>query len=466
MIDTSENIQQEKILEIPVLREAVLQKILAGDEEALASFLQGYHPADIAEVLEDVDLDTQKFILKLLSLEMAAEVLGDVDPSSEEALLKNLDQMILVDILAEMSQDDAIDILGEMEPAQAQKLLRMMPREESLTLLKLLRYHPETAGGLMTAEFVAIPGTISAGVALDCVRDSGREAESIFYVYVVDKESRLEGVVSIRALVLAKPDTLVKNLLRSHPVSVRYDTDQEEVAACVSKYDLLALPVVDEENRLLGMVTIDDVLDVVEEEATEDILRMGGVTQHEFGEMSSIKTAAHRLSWLFITMVAGLLSATVLGFFEEVICQVVALVLFLPVIVGLAGNAGIQSVTVVNRGIALGEVDEDKDLDILFREFKTGVILGLACALILGTIAWLWQGATVNTPVVLGMVVGVSMFLSITMAVSMGTLAPLILRRFGVDPAIASGPFVTTTIDIFGLALYFGVATLCLSYLQ
>ena len=365
-----------------------------------------------------------------------------------------------------MSQDDAIDILGEMEPAQAQKLLRMMPRKESLTLLKLLRYHPETAGGLMTAEFVAIPGTISAGVALDRVRDSGREAESIFYVYVVDEANRLEGVVSIRALVLAQPATLVKNLLRSHPVSVHYETDQEEVAACVSKYDLLALPVVDEENRLLGMVTIDDVLDVVEEEATEDILRMGGVTQHEFGEMSSIKTAAQRLSWLFITMIAGLLSATVLGFFEEIISQVVALVLFLPVIVGLAGNAGIQSVTVVNRGIALGEVGKDKERGIFFRELKAGIILGLACALILGSIAWLWQGGvTVKTPAVLGMVVGISMFLSITMAVSMGTLAPLILRRFGVDPAIASGPFVTTTIDIVGLALYFGVATLCLSYL-
>ncbi len=446
-------------------KESMLEKIRDEDERSLSEFLKQSHPADIAEVLEDLDLPAQKRILKLLSLEMAAEVLGEVDPYSEEALLKNLDHMILVDILAEMSQDDAIDILGEMEPAQAQKLLRMMHKDDSDALLKLLRYHPETAGGLMTSEYVAIPNNCTVEQALELVRTSGREAESIFYVYVIDEIGCLQGVVSIRSLVLADPKNMVRDTINPLLVAVRYDTDQEEVASLVAKYNLLALPVVDEDNHLLGMVTVDDVLDVMEEEATEDMLRMAGVAQHEIGEMSPIKTAAHRLGWLFITMIAGLLSATVLDFFESTIHKVVALVLFLPVIIGLAGNAGIQSVTVVNRGMALGEVDKEEEVGIFMRELKAGLLLGVACALIMGGIAWVWQGNSVDTPYLLGVIVGVSMFLTITMAVSMGTVAPLVLRRFGVDPAIASGPFVTTSIDIVGLVLYFSIATICLSYL-
>jgi magnesium transporter len=328
-----------------------------------------------------------------------------------------------------------------------------------------MQYPEDTAGGLMTFEYVAIREDITAAKAIDVLRETAPDAETVYYVYVINIENQLVGVISLRELIIASPESLISDIMRRNVVSVPIDMDQEEVARIVSKYDFLAVPVVDHEKSLQGIITFDDVIDVIHEEASEDIYRMAGAPgeeeEEEEGFLLRIKASLKaRLPWLFVTMFGGLFSGKILSQFSGEISAVVALAFFIPLLTGMGGNVGTQSSTVTVRGIATGQIGNEDILRVILREALTGLAIGAILGVIVGGIASWWQ----NKPM-LGMVVGLAMLGNMFTAATMGTLVPLFFRRIGIDPAVASAPFISTAIDITGLVIYSVLATLLIAYL-
>jgi magnesium transporter len=338
-----------------------------------------------------------------------------------------------------------------------------MGHEDSKEVQGLLEYPEDTAGRLMNTDFFSLHEDTTVEEAIKQVR-AASEREMVFYIYVTDKEDRLVGVASLRQLLVVPPDTSLKKIMNPEVISVTTDTDQEEVARQVTRYNLLAIPVVDKENKLAGIITFDDVIDVMREEATEDILKMAGAgtPEEEFIlHTSSLNAARLRLPWLLTTLLGTMITASIVWIFRFTLHEVIALVTFLPVIAAMGGNIGVQSSTIVVRGLATGRVDLANLWKVVARELKVGTLMAIACGLALSLVAYLWHGH-----VMMGIVLGAAMFFAITVAAIMGTLVPVILKKLNFDPAIASGPFVTTANDITGIAIYLALATSLLHYLR
>lgn len=423
--------------------------------------LASMHPADLAELLQEMDVEESGLILKILDDEKAAMVLQEMDPGEQSSLVRFLGKERSSQILEEMFSDDVADLLGELPEAEAQELIDLM--EEGEDVQELLDYDEDTAGGIMTTEYIALEADLSAEKAILHLRETAPDAETIYYVYVVDNEEHLLGVLSLRDLIVASPQTPLKEIMKTKIISVNVNADQEKVAKVVAKYDLLAVPVIDQENHLLGIVTVDDVIDVIEQEATEDIYRLaGGIeTQDEDRIVLSLYHSVRaRLPWLLVTLVGGILSGSVIKNFTDILDSIVALAYFMPLIAGMGGNVGTQSSTLMVRGLATGQVDGENTWRNLFREVLVGLVIGFVCGLIVALVAYFWQGK-----VVLGFIVGTAMAANILSAAIIGTLVPLIFRRVGVDPAVASAPFISTTIDITGLSIYFTLTTLLIKNL-
>lgn len=419
------------------------------EEKEMAKYL---HPADMAEILRGLSPEKRKAFFDSLNPEVGAMVLRELDPISESELLAELDNREISEILDEMPSDDAADIVADLSKEKADQVLQLMEEEESTDVKKLLKYKEDTAGGIMTTEFVALNQELNIEEALQLLRKR-IEPGPIHYIYVVDDAQKLLGVLLIKKLIASGPDIKLKEIMNRDIINVHTDVDQEEVARIVSKYDLLAIPVVDHQDRLVGIVTVDDVIDVIEEEDSEDIFRMAGTDDEELSKKSIFRIAQIRLPWLAITLLGGLISCGLLKTFQFTLEKVLALVFFVPVIMGMGGNIGIQSSTIVVRGLATGNINLSRLGKVLLKEVRIGAIMGFACGVVVGTIAYfLERGLT------LGIVVGISMFIAITVAATMGALVPLIFKRLKIDPAIASGPFVTTSNDITGLIIYFILA--------
>jgi magnesium transporter len=300
----------------------------------------------------------------------------------------------------------------------------------------------------MTTQYFSLEDTCSVSEALQQLRRAG-QAETVFYVYVVDSEHRLAGVVSLRQLVMADPDSRLRSLMEKEVIRVRVDEPQEDIARLITRFDFLALPVVDGQGRMMGIVTVDDIIDVIGEEATEDILRLAGVHPDEMLDSSSRRTIRHRLPWLFVSWLGGLFASYIINVYAVTLQNLVVLAAFFPVIIGMGGNAATQSLAVAVRGLATGAIEPRGFLHALLREGRVGISLGAIYGVLLGAVAYVWQG----TPM-LGLVVGSAICASMTVAAVLGGLLPLVFARIGIDPAVASGPFLTTAIDIIGLAMY------------
>jgi len=338
-----------------------------------------------------------------------------------------------------------------------------MGHEDSQEVQDLLEHPKETAGRLMNTDFFSLPEQITVEEAIKQVR-AASEREMVFYIYVTDKEDRLVGVVSLRQLLVVPPDTPLQKIMNPEVISVTTDTDQEEVARQVTRYNLLAIPVVDKENRLVGIITFDDVIDVLREEATEDILKMAGAGTPEeeyILQTSSLGAARFRLPWLLTTLFGTMVTAGIVWFFRFTLHEVIALVTFLPVIAAMGGNVGVQSSTIIVRGLATGRIELASVWKVVARELKVGLLMGVTCGVILALVAYLWHG-----PAMLGVVLGAAMFFAIIVAATTGTLVPVVLKKLNIDPAISSGPFVTTANDITGLLIYLGLATYLLQHLK
>lgn len=450
--------------EVQILKEVRL--LLTEHDSAKAQvYLAQLQPADIAELLEDLEEEEQQWIVSLLDSETAALAINELDPEHGGELLGSLNEERVTEILEEMSFDDAADLLSELPDQEQNRYLEMLEKDDQQDVRELMNYREDTAGGLMTTEYVAIREDISAAKAIDELREIAPDAETVYYVYVINTENKLVGVISLRELIIANPQSKIKDILRTNIISVPVDMDQEEVARIVSKYNFLAVPVVDHDGALLGIITVDDVIDVIHEEATEDLYRLAGTTdeeaeeEEEFGVriLTSLKS---RLPWLFITMLGGLVSGQVLSGFSDKISAVVALSFFIPLLTGMGGNVGTQSSTVTVRGIAMGQIKTDNMLTVIFREALVGLSIGSVLGFLVGIFASLWQGKPM-----LGVCVGLAMLGNMLTAATMGTLVPIFFRKVGIDPAVASAPFISTAIDITGLLIYSTLATVLITYL-
>ncbi|MDO9536520.1 MAG: magnesium transporter [Bacillota bacterium] len=430
-------------------------------EKILRQIKDGMHPSDLVDLVDDLNDAQKKELFSLISNEEAALIIQEMEEFDQVSLIRLLTKHRASSILKEMAIDDATDLLGELHPEEAKDLLALI-EEEAEELRDLLRYPEDTAGGIMTTDFIALPEDLVAEDAITRLRELAPEAEIIYYVYVVDAQTKLSGVISLRDLIAAGDGTFLREIMFRNVISVPAHMDQEEVARVVARYDLLAVPVVDEEQRLLGIITVDDILDVIEEEATEDIYRLAGTgeVRGNILDASVFGIARKRVPWLLISLVGGLLSGFVIGVFEETLKSILILAIFIPVIMDMGGNVGTQSSTVFVRSLATGEIENDDVWRYFFREVKVGISMGVFNGIIIALVASLWQGIPM-----LGVVVGLAMFITISFAALIGTLVPMIFNHYGIDPAISAGPFVTTIKDVTGLLIYFYTASIFMKYL-
>jgi len=440
--------------------ELLFRELLEGeDDEAMRDLALDLSPGDLSEVLRPLSVEDTTRILRLLPADPLAEVLSEIDNRSLDALFTLLDIDEIADIIEEMPSDEAADVIGELDQDQAAEVLAAMEEEERSEVAELLQYEPETAGGLMGKEFTTCTEGQRAGEAVAALREVDEDdLEETHFVYVVDGRGRLTGRLPLIRLLLATPDTSVRDVMEPDPLYVGVELDQEEVASFFRIHDLITLPVVDDDMRLVGRITADDVLDVMEVEATEDISMLAGVSKEEFGEQSSLRVARSRLPWLLGALLGQLGAVLVMSHFEQSIESMVALTFYIPMIMATAGNIGIQTSSVVVRGLATGEVDYYHLGRHLMRELGTALMTGVAVAVAIFIISRMISGDPG-----LSTVLALSMLLVVLFAAMAGAGIPLMLHRFGIDPAVATGPFITTANDVVSMVIYLGLATLMLS---
>ncbi|MGI6705283.1 MAG: magnesium transporter [Clostridia bacterium] len=449
--------------------EQIAHYVRSGEIRGLYTLLEDLHPADIAEILLALDEEERKGLFRLLPKGLAALVLNELDSDYFEELIGYLDLKERSQVLDEMSPDDMVDILSELSDDRQSEILGMMNVEEARDVRELLDYDEDSAGGIMTKEYVAIRRDITVEEAIKELRYDAPDAETIYYVYVVDHENRLVGVVSLRELIVSQPNTLIENIMREKVISVELGMDQEDVARKVAKYDLLAIPVVDHENRLMGIVTVDDILDVIEEEASEDIFRFAGAVEAIGSEdkaffaqiLFSVKS---RLPWLIITLLGGMVSSQIINRYSSLIQTYANLAAYMPLLAGMGGNVGTQSSTLTVRAIAIGQIDRDGIIRNIIQESLVGLLVGLVCGLGVAFVTLFQpQKDALIQGGLLAFMVGFAMCCNMVTAAAIGTMVPLAFKRFGIDPAVASAPFISTTIDVTGLSIYFGLITFMLS---
>jgi len=440
--------------------------LLQNDDEKIREFIESVHPADIAEVLVDLEDDDQIRLFTLLPWDMATDVLEDINSETFSRLIRALPIEQKVIVLDMMSSDDMVDKLGELSEIRQMEIMSFLNDEDADDVKALLVYDEDTAGGIMTKDYISVLQDITCFEAIDVLREEAPDAETIYYVFVTDHQGHLVGVISLRELIVSKPDQLIEEIMSPNIISVNVNEDQEEVAKDVSKYDLLAIPVVDDEDTLLGIITVDDVIDVIEDEATEDILKFVGSSELEDYDDEGLGTkiitsVRSRLPWLIVTVFGGLLSASVISGFQSALSANATLALFIPLLAGMGGNVGTQSSTLTVRNIATGNIDSGDVLKTLVHEIFVGFLVGLACSTLVAIIVLFLE----NNNYLMCMIVGLAMWANMITAATIGTLVPLTFKRIGIDPAVASAPFITTTIDIIGLSIYFTLATVLMTNL-
>ncbi len=423
-------------------------------DEEITKLALGLSPGDLSEILRPLSVADTARILRSLPADPLAEVLSEIDNRSLGTLFQLLDIDAIADIIEEMPSDEATDVLGELADDQAQEILAAMEDEERGEVTELLQYEPETAGGLMGKEYLAVEGSTSCGESVDQLRGMDEDdLEETQFIFVVDQQGRLTGRLSLMHLLLSSPSALVETVMEPDPLYVKVDLDQEEVASFFRMHDLINLPVVDHQLKMVGRINVDDVMDVMEDEATEDISRLAGVSVHEFGEHSSFRVARSRLPWLVGALLGQIGAVAVLDHFESSLESKVALAFYIPMIMAMAGNIGIQTSSVVVRGLATGEVDFYHLGRHLLRELGTALLTGVCIALLSFVVSY-----SLNGDLQVSLVLAMSMMAVILFAAMAGSGIPLLMHRIGVDPAVATGPFITTANDIVGLLIYFGLA--------
>jgi magnesium transporter len=436
--------------------------VAAGQLSDAADRLAALHPADAADVIAELDEEPRLALIQALPLAAMAGIIEYLPDQRRQEILDPIPSEMLAALLDEVDDDIVADILHELDQERSAEILRSMTRAWAVT--PLLRHSDETAGGHMTRSFIALNGDWTADRAISYLRRVRPDADQAYYLYVVDTGGKLEGIVSLRDLIIAPPDARLADIMNREVHRARDDMDQEEMARMVQRYDLVALPVVDANERLVGVITVDDVLDIVEEEATEDILKLAGVGVKETVLSPLPESMRRRLPWLIVNMVVAFSAAAVVSFFESTIAEVAALAAIMPIIAGQGGNSGIQTSTLVVRGLALDEIDRSDLARVMWKEVQLGTIKGLLFGSTLALITYVWLGDQNGT---LALVAGGAMFANMLVAGLGGVLIPMTLRYvLRVDPATAAGVFDTMLTDIMGFFIFLGLATVLLDRLE
>ncbi|HET7229634.1 MAG TPA: magnesium transporter [Longimicrobium sp.] len=437
--------------------ERMRELLEGGDAAALVEVLTALHPSDLADLLEALDEDERTAVLRSLADEpaLAAEALAEMEPDEHpEESLASLDSEQMADIIAELSDDDAADLIGEMDPDDQVRALASLPRAEAGEIRELMQYDEDSAGGIMTTEVVAVPISLTAAQTIDEVRRQAREVGEIWVVFVVDTGGLLAGYLPLQTLVTAAADARVEDLVLPPVAAVLPDTPQDEVGRVLSRYNLSVVPVVDAQGRLLGGVTFDDVIDVVEMEATRDILALGGTSGEEELRGGWWDAVRARLPWLFVNLLTAFAASAVVVMFQGTVAALPLLAAWMPVIAGMGGNTGTQALAVTVRRLALSRESDSRRWSVIGKEVLVGVGNGFAIGITVALIAWL-----LNQNAMLGVVVMVAMWLNLAVAGFAGAFVPIVLERLDVDPAVASSIFVTTFTDMCGFLLLLGLAT-------
>ena len=447
--------------EIKILKDTFARLLRRNAHTNLVKLIRKTHPADLAVVFRYFKDEEQAQVFSIMVEDgQAMEFLVELDDTLIANLLENESPERIATVIQESSANDQSFILSTLEDEQAQSVIELLKTEEQEEIEELMGYPEDSAGAMMTTNVFTLYQNTTCRDALKSLQDQS-EAEMVFYLYITDEDDRLVGVASLRALATTPADTILKDIMVKRVHTVRPETDQEEVAQIVAQYNYLAVPVLDEDDQLLGIVTVDDVVDVIREEATEDFLQMAGAGKdREILLKSSWENARARLPWLFASWIGGIFAASIIGTFEHLLESMIALAAFIPVIIGMGGNIGTQSSTIIVRGIATGRIEIGSELKVMWKEVRVGIILGALYGLLLGAFA---KFRFIDADPMLGVVVGLSIGCSMLLAVAVGTFVPMFLRKVDIDPAIASGPFVTTSIDILGVLFYFVIAEYFLS---
>ncbi len=437
--------------------EAILRRLVRRESgPALRKVLARFQPADLAAAMQHLTWSEQRRLYGAIDdLEQKAEILAMLPEEDQRGILRDLTQEAVVEILENLDDDDATDVVAILPDEMRQAVLAGMDPEEGSAVRQLLAWPSDSAGGIMSTDVFVMPEAATCGAAVRALQKGGDDVVNAHYVYVVDADRRLVGVASLRQLVVRPAGTPLSVVMTRDPITVRPADDQEDVARFVARYDLLAIPVVDEDHRLLGIVTVDDVVDVIREEAAEDMFRMAGLSEDADGLPRSVIVATRqRAGWLLATLFGGIFAAEIIGSYEATLAKVAVLAGFIPVIMGMGGNVGIQSATVAVRGLATGHVQLGGALTFVLREARVGLLLAAADGTIIGVYGMIRE---IDRPMV-GVSVGVSVGGAIALASLLGAGIPVGLSRFKVDPAVATGPLVTTLIDVLAIILYFNIA--------
>jgi len=431
--------------------------LIAGNYDTAKLVLEPSQPVDIAEAIGSLPQILQALAFRLLKKNEAIEVYEYLDPIVQQTLLDRLRSGEVLEIVEKMSPDDRVQLFDELPAKVVRKFLSALSPGERKVTAELLGYKPETAGRLMTTEFIDLKEMQTAEEALSLVRKRAPFTETIYSLYVTDRERHLTGILSLRDLVTAEPSKQIGEVMTRDVVNTTTDTNQEEVARAIQRYDFLALPVVDKENRLVGIVTVDDLIDVIEQEATRDIYAAGAVQpgdEDDYFQSSLFTIVRRRIVWLLILVLANGITTKVIAMNDQILSQVVILAAFIPLLIGTGGNVGAQSSTVVIRGLSTQKIKSLGALKAILKETITGALLGVLMLFVVIPFAW-WQG---NGPLI-GFAVGISLISITTLAATAGALLPLLFDRMGLDPALMSSPFITTVTDIAGVFIYLNTAT-------
>src|ERR1041385_6276069 len=426
----------------------------------LLNILTDIHAADIADIINRLEGEDREYVFNLLDTETGSAVLLELDPAVRETLLESLPSEKITSYVDLLASDDAADLVAELPPHVAEKVLHAMPVEDSTDVKDLMRYAKDTAGGIMGTEFVAVHVKETVKQAIRKVRAHAKDNMVIYNVYVVDEAGLLVGVVPLQSLVLHSPNRRVYKIMEADAKSISTDVDQEEVAAMFKKYDLVSLPVVDKMGKLVGRITIDDVVDVIEEEHSEDVARLVGSDAEELERRSPYEIAMLRLPWVLTTLAIEFGAGIVIHYFDATLSKVILLASFMPIISAISGNTGLQSAAIIVRAMATGHVSLERWWAPVWRQVQTTLIIGGACGVALGMVGGFWQGKWE-----FGLVVGVAMFVSVNISGVVGTTVPMISKRLGFDPALTAGPFETAFQDVVGISIFLSLATAMLQWI-
>jgi magnesium transporter len=438
------------------LRELYRQKKF----KELVEQLNSWHEADLAEYFKELDREERIILFRFLKKDLASDVFSYMDKDEQVDLINAITDHSLRDLLSGLAFDDKVDLLEEMPANVAKKVLQNVSKEERRIINQFLKFPENSAGSIMTIEYVDLKEHYTVSYALAHIRKTGVNKETIYTCYVIDSKRHLRGTISLKDIIMAEEDAVVGDLMEENPISAQTTDDQEEVAALFKKYDLLSVPVIDHENRLIGIITIDDIIDVIEEEGTEDFYRMAAIetTEDDYLSTGAFSLARKRIVWLMVLMVSATITGNIIGHFQAVLHSTIGLTVFIPMLMGTGGNAGAQSSTLIIRGMAVGELKRRDTFRILFKELRVSLVVGAALGFTNFVRIILFEGESIS----IALIVSITVFLTIVLAKLTGSLLPIIARSVGLDPALIAAPLLTTIIDVLALLVYFNIALLIL----